>query len=363
MPRFVDGVFCFRSFLPLLLIAVVADGAAAGVVHFEVVERKPFAGGHAFGDVGPYERIAGRVYFAVDPKLQGNQAVVDLDLAPKNAAGRVEFSADFFMLAPADPTKGNGALLFDVDNRGNKLLLSFFNDRGGNDPATLEDAGNGFLFRQGYTCAWCGWDAELLPGGGRLRLKAPVAKQPDGKPIIARVRCEMMVDAPARRQSVTWPNHASYRPANYAPDDPSISARTATLTFRERPGDPRTPIPRAQWTLHVGEPVEPPDPSQLPFVEVELNDGFRPGWLYELIYEAVDPLVQGAGFAAVRDVIAAWRDGSGAGNPLAVAKPDGGLRSPVRRAYAFGVSQSGRFLREFLYSGFNQDEKGRKVFD
>src|SRR5205814_8235135 len=133
----------------------------------DILRREPFAEGQAFGDVGPYERIIGVARFAVDPQHARNRAIVDLDLAPRNAAGKVEFESDFFILAPRDAAKGNGAIFYDVNNRGNKLALGMFNRALGgdnNDPTTAKEAGDGFLFRRGYTVVWCGWIGELLPG-------------------------------------------------------------------------------------------------------------------------------------------------------------------------------------------------------
>jgi hypothetical protein len=321
--------------------------ARAEVTRFEITERIPFAEGEAFGDVGPYERIAGRVYFAIDPELPQNRAIVDVDLAPRNEQGKVEFAADVFLLAPQDPRKGNGAVLYDVNNRGNKLAMRFFNDApGGNNPKL---PGNGFLMRQGYTVVWSGWIGELMPGNARLRLSAPVARGGEG-PVTGRVRFEVVAAREAKRLPINGENHGAYRPT---PE----GLKNATLTWRLRPGDPRVPIPREQFAIHVSE-VESDLPNQLPNVELEIRAGFRPGYLYELIYEARDPLVHGVCFASVRDLIAALKHGEGKDNPLAVEGD-----SPIDWAYGFGVSQSGRFLRESLYGGFNEDEQGRQVFE
>lgn len=322
--------------------------AAAEVVRFEITERGPFAQGESFGAAGAYERIAGRVHYAIDPKAPQNGAIVDLEHAPRNAEGRVEFSADLFLLAPRDLSKCSGAALYDVNNRGNKLALRFFNDTaGGNNP---QSAGNGFLMRQGMVVVWSGWSGELLPGDARLRLSAPVAQAQEGRPIAGAVRYEISVDNETRRISVNRENHGAYRPTEEG-------LQNATLTWRLRPGDPRVPIPRGQFRLHVTE-SDSAASNLLPLVELELPAGLQPGYLYELIYEARDPLVHGVCFAAVRDLLTALKHGEGAGNPLV---RDG--KPVVRRVHGFGVSQSGRFLRELLYSGFNQDERGRQVFD
>jgi hypothetical protein len=175
-----DNMICQRCRLPrcrpllavhAIVFAIIAlflaRPLAAEVVRFEIHSREPFAAGQAFGEVGPYERIVGRVHYAVDPALPQNAPIVDLALAPRNAEGKVEFFADLDILAPRELARGNGAILYDVNNRGNKLALRFFNDAPGSNEPT--DAGNGFLLREGYTIVWSGWDGELLAGDGRLR--------------------------------------------------------------------------------------------------------------------------------------------------------------------------------------------------
>jgi hypothetical protein len=324
--------------------------ARAEVLRFEIESREPFAEGKAFGDAGPYERIVGRVRYALDPRLPQNRNVVDLELAKRDDDGKVTLFGDLFILAPRDLTKGNGAVLYDVNNRGNKLALRFFNyGGGGNDPRSAEHAGDGFLMRSGFTIVWSGWDGELLPGGNRLRLSPPIATEGD-RPLTGPVRCEIVPKQNVTRTVVNWANHGSYRPT-------AKGIVEATLTHRVRPPDPRTPIPPEKWTIHVTD-VSSDSPSQLPKVELEMTDGFQQGHVYELIYEGRDPLVQGTGFTALRDLISAFKYGQGESNPLLV---DG--KPVIRRAHGFGVSQSGRFLREFLYWGFNEDERGRKVFD
>ncbi len=333
-----------RAALSAALLFLAAAPLPAEVVRFEIERREPFAEGESFGDVGPYEIIAGRVFYAVEPSLPQNEPIVDLKLAPRNESGRVEFSADLFILAPVDPAKGNGALIYDVNNRGNKLALRFFNESpGGNNP---KSPGNGFLMRRGYTILWSGWIGELLEGDNRLRLAAPLAREGDQK-ITGMVRYEMAIDSDTNRVPASGANHGAYRPTEKG-------LREATLTWRLRPGDPRVPIPRDQFTIHVGEAPE----GELPLIELEVPAGLARGYLYELIYEAEDPLVQGVSFAAVRDLVAALKHGEGEGNPLA---PDG--KPAISLAYGFGVSQSGRFLREFLYTGMNDDEHGRMAFD
>ncbi|HVX12830.1 MAG TPA: alpha/beta hydrolase domain-containing protein [Pirellulales bacterium] len=332
--------FFYLSILVLVLSAS-ATPLPAEVVSWEITSRRPYADGRSFGDRGTYEQWRGTVRFAVDPDLEANRQVVDLELAPRNDNGRVEFSADFEMLAPADLTRASGSLLYDVNNRGNRTCMGQFN--GGGDE---------FLMRQGFIVAWSGWIAETLPGGDRLWLNAPVAT--DGKrPIRGIVRAEMAPDQPTERMNIAhWANQGSYPPSEQGLDH-------ATLTWRLREKDPRVPIPRGQWRLEQKWVEVDGQRGQLPLIELVLAGGFQPGYLYELIYEAEGPIVQGLGLAGIRDLISCLKYDETDRNPLRGA--DG--KPAVRYAYGFGTSQSGRCLRMFLYDGFNADEQARQVFD
>lgn len=326
----------------VLMAALVVAPATAAVTRLEVRERVPYAGGKSFGPVGAYEQLRGKVYFSVDPNAKANRPVVDLERAPRNARGEVEFAADFELLVPADPAKGNGTLLYDVNNRGGKTALGMFN--GGADD---------FLMRKGYLLAWSGWIGELQPGGGRMRLFAPTARDRDGRPLRGKVLAEMAPDAPAQRLNIAqWGNHGSYAPTERG-------LKEATLTYRLRQSDRRISLPHSQWHLEVKPADSPPDEPTLPNVELVLNSGFRPGHLYELIYEAEGPIVQGLGLAGIRDLVSFLKYDATSRNPL--RRPDGG--SAARRALGFGVSQSGRALRLLVHDGFNADEQGRQVFE
>ncbi len=174
----------------ILLIGVFSSVMTARVASIQIKARNSFAGGAAFGTTGAYETLAGTVNFVVDPADPRNKVVFDLDKAPLNSAGMVEFSADFFILKPVDVTKGNGTLLTEVVNRGSKNALAYFNDApptaNANNPAVVSDAGNGFLLRQGYTLAWVGWSAGVSTGAGRLVAQLPIALQ-NGQPITGTV--------------------------------------------------------------------------------------------------------------------------------------------------------------------------------
>jgi hypothetical protein len=342
--------FCFwRSWIlvaTVLSVQAVGEPAAAEVVHVRIDRCEPFAPGHEFGASGAYERVTGQMRLEVDPLVEANERVVDLRLAPRNEKGRVEFRTDFFLLKPIDPRRGNRRLFYDVNNRGNKLALSAFNNQGGNDPKSAADAGNGFLMRQGYSILWCGWNGDVKPGDGRLQIELPVASD-DGQPITGRVHAEICVNTHAESQPFAWGNTDPY-PAE------SLDHRTATLTVRATRDDPPRSVPHDEWAFARFE-----DGNVVPDArQVWLRDGFQPGWLYELVYTARDPRVTGLGIAAVRDVVSFLRyegaDPEGTANPLAGA---------VDRAYVFGISQSARFIQHFLYEGFNVDERSRIVFD
>ncbi len=322
------------------------------------------ADGHEFANTGPYEKLAGTVFYAVDPDDPANAGIVDLDKAEQDSDGLVHFKSDFYILKPKDLSRGNGSIFYDVNNRGNKLALNVFNDATwSSDPSTLKECGDGFLMREGYTIVWSGWDGELLPAEDRLRLSAPIATN-NGEAITGIVRAEIFTNAPPEQDEVTdtlsvsWPSTALTLHGGYEPT--KQGEENATLTWRLREADPRVPIPRAQWEI-VAKEFEEGDPawSSLPQVTLYLPCGFRPGYLYELIYEAKNPVVMGLGFASVRDLISWLRYNTDKNNPLRKSN----TATFIDRCHGFGVSQSGRFLRDFLYQRFNADEEGRIVFE
>lgn len=348
MSRIVCSILCGACFF------IVAE-ARAELTSLEIQKREPFAGGMSFGDVGPYDMLVGIARFAVDPDHPRNAEIVDLKLAPRNAAGRVEFASDIYLLAPRDMSKANGAVLYDVNNRGHKLALRFFNHAKADDlPTTAEHAGDGFLMRRGYVVVWSGWIAEVLPGAGRMLMEVPQSLE-NGKPLRGVVRYEMMSDAatdsmPLQRRE----GHGSYNPTERGEAE-------GVLTWRMRPDDERVVIPREQWSLvHTpNESVATGLAGTMQQIRLKLSGGFRPGWLYELVCEAEGSVVQGLGYAAVRDLLSFLRYEESERNPLRTASG----KSAITRVHGFGVSQSGRFLRNVVYSNFNADEADRKVFD
>jgi hypothetical protein len=316
-----------------LLLAACVAAAHAALLRVEVAERADVLDGREFGAAGPYERVTGKAYFSVDPALPANRIVADLDQAPRNENGLVEFSSDIYVLRPRDPRRGNGALIYEVSNRGGKGMLSMFNLASRMaDPPCGSELGDCFLLEQGYTLVWVGWQFDVPERPGLLRLRAPVAKGITGV-----VRSEIVVDKRQDSASVADRSHIPYLVKS--PNDPALA-----LTVRDAVNGPRKTLPRSSWKIEESS-------------RIVLKGGFEPGRLYELVYTSEDPAVVGLGPAAIRDFISFLRYG---GNGVTMF---GDMSRAIKRAYGFGVSQSGRFLRTFLYYGFNQDEKSRKVFD
>jgi len=330
-------------FVWLLTIgAFLIPASDAHVTRVEIISRTDLQDGKPFGLAGVYEKIVGRVYFAVDPRNIHNAQIVDLDKAPRNAQGEVEFSADLYLLRPKDINKGNGAVLLEVSNRGGKGIHRIVDGPGAS--AAKAEVGDGFLMREGYTVAWVGWEFDIADEGDRLKLFAPVAHDPDGKEIRGLVRTDF---TPAQKMAAMPLGHSLLGPnggKSYAVADPASPKNV--LTVRDTPDSPRQTIPRPQWSFaHTVDGMLAADPHFL-----HLDGGFFAGKIYELVYEAKDPVVVGLGLASVRDF-------------LSYLKYDPQSAAPVHRVYAVGISQSGRFLRHFLYQDFNADEQDRQVMD
>ncbi len=317
-----------------LILFLLASLARAEVTRFEEKFRA------ALGSSG-YEKITGTLHFTVAPDHPRNRVIADLALAPVNSAGRVAFSADLVIFRPTSAAAfNNHTALFEVSNRGGKGLLNNFNLAAKANPESDADLGDNFLFRQGYTLVWVGWEFDVPPTPGLLRIDVPVATD-HGKTITGPVSALLIVDAPTTTFKVT--DLAAYTPADPAFADASLSVRAS------RTSGTWTPVPRDQWSIRDHT--------------VTLPAGFIPGRAYELTYTAKNPPIAGLGFAAIRDT-AAWLKST---PPTSASAPASASTvppvAPVHHAFAFGISQSGRFLRDFLYHGFNTDEHDRPVFD
>lgn len=311
----------FSLWLHLLLVFLAAPLLVrAEVSRVEITSRTDV------GDSG-YEKIVGRLHFSLDPTRAQNRLISYLEFAPMSAAGRVEFSADLYILRPKTAAASNGAALVEVSNRGGKSLLNNFNRGGKNDPVTAADLGDGFLTKQGFTLVWVGWEFDVPATPGLIRLEAPDALH-HGRPLTATVGSRFVLDAPASTYTVT--DLAAYPPIA----EPDPAAELAVLPSRT--SGERTVLPRAAWQLsnHL----------------LTLAAGFQPGLLYEFTYTSSRAPIAGLGFAAIRDTAAWLKHGSD-------------TLPALRYAYAYGMSQSGRFLRDFLYHGFNTDEHDRAAYD
>jgi hypothetical protein len=299
------------------------------------IERvEPFADGGSIGKAGPLERVFGRFRGALDPDEPRNQGIVNLQKAPRNDAGKVEYEADVFMLRPADPFKRNHKVLYEFTNRGNKLFLPWVNGApestpvANNDPATLKDLGTAFLLRDGWTIVWSGWDATALKRPASLGIRVPFATD-QGRTIVRRIREEFVFAGPLAPTLLEFP--LTYHVADR-------DQQHARLTMRHRQFDPPLEIPQDQWTF-AGERAVRLLPKGMEFSDTAI---------YDFWYSAKDPLVLGVGFAAVRDLLSCLRYEQ---------------EEPVRALMGLGISVAGRFIQELLSLGMNTDLVGRRLLD
>ena len=333
-----------------LVLVWWASPVDARVVRLVVERTTPYADGKTFGEAGAFERLEGTAYMEVDPRDPLNAVVVNLDRAPRNADGWVEFSAPFVLIKPVDMTRGNGKLLYGINNRGNAIEIpfqSFPRPPAGAPP----DAGDGLFFELGYAFVDAGWAGDITTTDTRLGATLPVAVQADGSPIVAEIRIEYTSDG------YTLPLKGNDRFRSYETAD--TRPGSSTLTVRDAIGGSRTSVSADGWAFGTC----PTGKGSLvaSTTDICLFDGFQPDRVYELTYPAKDPWVMGLGYAVTRDVASFLRyqtaDDRGNPNPLAVDA------SGIRRVYGLGISSTGMYLRDFLYLGFNEDETHRKVFD
>ncbi len=342
--RKIPSVFRFQVLSGSLLLLFSTVPCLAEVERVEVLSREDVLGGKEWGSAGVYEKLVGRIHFAFDPTNPANARIIDLRFAPTNGEGRVVAWADFMVLQPKDPSARRGVAWVEVSNRGGKASLRYFNraSESAADPVEEAHFGDGFLLEQGLTLIWVGWQWDVPDREGLLRLHGPRAQLP-GERIEGLVRADWTVDQPV---GVLHLGHRQHRP--YVP----ISAEDPenVLTVRDGRIADREVIPRESWWFlpPEGDTENPAQEGQ--YTRIALEGGFQPGKVYELVYRARDPRVVGLGLAAIRDV-------------MSYAKYELDSLFPVNLGVAFGVSQTGRFLRHYLYQGFNTDEGGRKVFD
>jgi hypothetical protein len=314
------------------------------VTTFEIALRRPLADGNSFGEAGPYEELKGRLRYAVDPDHAANRGVTDLERAPRNTAGRIEFSADVSILAPVDPGRASGRALIDVVNRGNTVAVPNFNHAtrpvfGPDiDPDPPIDVGDGFLMRRGFVVVSCGWQSDLPDVPGLLRLQGVEARERDGSPLRGRVYVQLQAPDDVADFLLSDRAHQAYAAAD-------LDERDAVLTVRDLPDAEPEIVPRGRWKFAraVGGGVAA-DPRH-----VWMEGGFTKGRLYHLAYTAVGAPVLGLGPVALRDC-AAWLK-------------HGDAPARARYVYGYGRSQTGRLLRTLIHYGLNDDESGREAFD
>lgn len=329
-----------RLVLATLAALVAAAALSAEVTRIDIASRQDVLGGRAFGNVGAYEKLTGKACFAVATENPHNRIINDLDKAPHDSRGRVEFCSDLLVIRPKEAAKGNGVVFFDVVNRGNLELLSTFNHaRGSADPTTEADYGDGLLMREGFTLAFVGWQFDVAKDAKRLGFDPPIAKD-EGKAITGWVNPWFIPN----QRSDSYEYAAGY----FSPAYPPLDAKNPAYRLTEREGWVAAPhlIPREEWQfgrLQNGQVTTDPN-------WITLKGGFKAGQTYQVSYESSNPPVAGLGFAAFRDLASA-------------AKYDPNALIRGKYTYAYGASQTGRFLRQMIYEGFTTDEQGRQAMD
>ena len=293
------------------------------------------AEGREFGAAGCYRRLIGKAKGVLAPAAAENRAIADIDLAPRNAAGLIEYETDFFILAPVEPARGNGRLLYEVNNRGRKMLFAnLCAAAAGNDLKSPADFGDALPLRLGFTIVWSGWDATVKRVNAALGFDGPIAQQA-GRPITRFIRDEFVPgtrpDSPVDVFRLSFPAA-------------SLEQGRSRLSFRRRQADPRQELAAGEWQFLDERRVR----------LMPEGRALEPGSLYELVYPAHGSPVLGIGFAATRDLVSYLRYEAPAADLL-------GFRPS--HALGFGISQAGRYLRTHIALGFNRDEQGRRVFD
>lgn len=337
-----------KIFFCAALIAAVLGGCGGssgssdpkpgtGITRIDIISTEsPTFGARTFGAAGAYEKLRGKAYGELDPADARNATITDLQLAPRNVRGNIEYSMDIYILKPVDLAKGNHKLFMEVNNRGGKLFGAFNLSLGGNNPTTANDAGGAFLMNQGYTLAWNGWDPSAPVGNDNLNISLPVARNPDGSSITGPAYEYIVFD------NATSLSYALSYPAQ------SRDVSKARLTVRDRLNDVPVVVAGTGWEFASDTSIR-----LLP-----AGTPFKQSAIYELAYTAKDPVVAGIGFAATRDFVSFLRnatvDGSGNRNPVA---------GDIKRALAFTISQPGRYMNDFVWLGFNEDTGRRKIFE
>ena len=326
----------------LLLFSLFSLLGQARVLEVKIESRTPVLNGKSWGSSGAYELIKGTITYGLDPDHVANQKIIDLYLAPRNADGLVVATGHLVVAQPLDRSKGSGLAMVEVSNRGGKFTPSYFNQATKGRELLPDDPaywGDGLLLEQGMTLIWVGWQFDVPVDENTLRLEVPKVTQQDGSPIIGWVRSDWTVDQEADFLSLGHRMQTGYPAID-------LDSKAHQLTVRDGRDAPRSIVPRATWSFGRIEDGKVVRDAKY----IHLEGGFKAGKIYELVYKSKDPVVVGMGLTAIRDV-------------LSYAKYDASCPFSVKQGIATGVSQTGRFLRTFLYHGLNTDEAGRQVYD
>jgi Alpha/beta hydrolase domain len=346
----------FLAIAALWLLPTLAEARITRIVITHV--ESPTFEGASFGATGQYEKIVGRAYGAVDPLDSRNAGITDIELAPRNPDGLVEYDMDFFILKPRDMSRGNRTIFWEAPNRGTKRAIELFNRAPETfDPTTAAHAGDGFLMRQGYTIVWSAWQGDVLPLsdprlGSLMTMRVPVATLLGGD-ITGQVYAQYIANNPQPTLPLSFGNFGFFSHSSYE----TVTRDTTQVRLTRRPNNSAAPqaIPSTDFAFATNCNNVAATAST---TNICLKaPGFSPDQIYELTYTAKNPLVLGLGFAATRDMMEFFKhadaDDEGTQNPLRGAQ----------KALLTGYSQSGRFARSFLQLGFNEGENGRMVFE
>src|SRR5438067_289079 len=333
--------------LASLTLGLAVQSTEARVARLVVEQRTSFVGGAEWGKAGPYEMLRGTAYLEADPHNAHDAVIVDLDNAPRNAKGLVEFSTQFMILKPVEMQRSNRKIFYAVNNRGNNLegLLT------ATTASQVSGTDDGYAMTEGYVVVDAGWEGDVVPTPSKLVASLPRARNPNATPITGPMRYEYS-DRAAGSFTTNLEGNAAF--LSYEAADTNTSH--ATFTVADSEYGPKTLIPPNHWAFGscpTGQASLVPSNFDLCYF-----DGFDNTKIYELIYQAKNPIVMGLGFATTRDLTSFLRneDRDDVGNPNPVGRG-------IRRAYAAGGSQTGGYLRDYIYLGFNEDQMGRKVFD
>ena len=310
------------------------------VTGVEIKNRSEYDSGVSCGEFGPYERIDGIVFFGVDPENSANSRIVDLQYAPVGDDGLVNFSSDFVLLTPIKTQSSR--LLVDVVNRGRKRAIPDFNMSSSTLTASSYiDPGDGFLFKNGYSVVSIGWQYDVYRSDSLLGMDPPILEI-GGNPVSGSNLVEIRPNAHIKSTLLANRVHKPYIAS-------STDNSNAYMYVKDWEDGPQTEIPRNEWKFAKEQNgVVVPDPEH-----VYMKSGFNPGKIYSVVYEALNPVVAGSTLMSVRD-IGSWIKYGGLDSPI---------KNPPAHAYAYGISQTGRLLRHYLYAGMNLDENNRQVYD